>query len=172
MEKLTVCEKCLKSIPSNHNHGMSTAVWGPPAWLFLHCVVMGYPCCIKTKEDNQRKRDMYLFFETLGNVLPCKYCRKSYQEFMNELPIEPYLSSRQDLSYWLYIIHKKVNDKLNKPTLSFKKYNEMFEQYRANACKNGGCHNTLHKPKCKIKIVSQFPNSKKKRRSKRKSKRK
>ena len=91
---------------------------------------------------------------------------------MKEIPINGYLRCRRDLCYWLYLIHKKVNNKLEKSTESFEEYNKQFEQYRANSCQNGGCHQTLLKPQCKIKIVSSFSNKKKSRRRKRISKRK
>ena len=58
MEKLQFCSKCIELKASNHNHGMSTAVWGPPAWLFLHCIVLGYPCFIETEDDKQRQKDI------------------------------------------------------------------------------------------------------------------
>ena len=27
----------------NKDYGMITKIWGPPGWLFLHTVTMGYP---------------------------------------------------------------------------------------------------------------------------------
>jgi len=33
---------------------------------------------------------------------------------MEEHPIEPYLGSTLDVSYWMYMIHRLVNDKLRK----------------------------------------------------------
>ena len=47
-------------------------------------------------------------------TLPCKYCRKSFKKFLKELPIDNHLDSRDSLTYWLYLIHDKVNKKLIK----------------------------------------------------------
>jgi hypothetical protein len=54
------------------------------------------------------------FYESLGKVLPCKYCRDSFPIFMNELPIEEYGKSQKDMAYWAYLMHNKVNNKLRK----------------------------------------------------------
>ena len=59
---------------------MMTNVWGPPGWVFLHCITIGYPIKIdpKNKEHISRKKHTMNFFNSLGHVLPCKYCRESY----------------------------------------------------------------------------------------------
>jgi hypothetical protein len=44
--------------------------------------------------------------------LPCIYCRQSFHQYVRELPIDGYLGTNRDLSFWLYSIHNKVNDKL------------------------------------------------------------
>ena len=33
-------------IDPNVDNGMMTKVWGPPGWLFLHCLTFGYPYTI------------------------------------------------------------------------------------------------------------------------------
>ncbi len=123
----------------NIDNGMMTKVWGPPGWLFLHCISFGYPYYIndKNKDHINKRKDYKNFFNSLGYVLPCKYCRESYIEFIKETPIDKYLNSRKDLTKWLYIIHKKVNDKLGIPECQMPGYNEMtkvYEAYRAK-CK-------------------------------------
>lgn len=120
----------------NKQNGMMTKVWGPPGWFFLHSITFGYPDEIT--EDNVEKVQHYAnFFNSLGNVLPCKYCRNSYNEYIQEIPIENFLSSRDLLVEWLYLIHNKVNNKLGVskdciPTLDEVKLK--YEQYRAK-CK-------------------------------------
>jgi hypothetical protein len=77
------------------------------------------------------------FFNSLGNVLPCKYCRDSYNKYIVELPVEYFLKSRKDLTRWLYLIHNKVNEKLGVPACdipSFEAIEKTYDNYRAS-CK-------------------------------------
>jgi len=166
------------------NNGMQTNVWGPPGWVFLHSVTMGYPDKInpRKKEHIQRKKSTAKFFELIGDVLPCKYCRQSYKKFFKELPIKNFLNSREELFRWLYEIHNKVNHKLGVPACdipSFEKIYAQYESYRAKchkftskerkSRKEKGCTRPLHsksRKKCLIRIVDN------KSRSRRKSRRK
>jgi hypothetical protein len=122
-----------------NNNGMMTKVWGPPGWLFLHCVTFGYPYVIDEFDYThfQKRNDYKQFFTYLGKILPCRYCRESYNQYIKELPIDNFLGSRKDLCLWLYLIHNKVNDKLGVPKCdipSFKELQEKYESYRAE-CK-------------------------------------
>jgi hypothetical protein len=128
-----------RSKDSNADNGMMTKVWGPPGWLFLHCITFGYPYIIDEFDYThfQKKNEYKQFFNYLGKVFPCLYCRESYDKFMKELPIDNFLSSRKDLCLWLYLMHNKVNDKLGVPKCdipSFKELQQKYESYRAE-CK-------------------------------------
>jgi hypothetical protein len=93
------------------DQGQNTKVWGPPGWLFLHCIAQNFPW-----EPDQAKKDSYLkFFRLLGDVLPCRYCRDSYQQFIEEPCTkldESVVQNRKTMVKWLYSIHNKVNKKL------------------------------------------------------------
>lgn len=120
----------------NLDNGMMTKVWGPAGWLFLHCVAAGYPYKIDPDkpEHIEKQNDYYRFFYYLGKVLPCKYCRNSYEKFITELSPVNHLGSRRELSKWLYDIHNKVNDKLGVPDCEIPSYEEVeqtYEQFRA-----------------------------------------
>ena len=83
---------------SNKDNGMMTKIWGPPGWLFLHCITMGYPNKLDITDPKHlfRKDETKKFFESLGNVLPCRYCRDSYNEYIQRVPItDDILSSRE-----------------------------------------------------------------------------
>lgn len=126
-------------VDPNVDNGMMTKVWGPAGWLFLHCVSFGYPYAINPKNpDHKNKKEEYkVFFEKIGYILPCKYCRESYQDFIKELPIDNYLNTRKDLCMWLYLIHNKVNKKLGVPECDIPKFEEIqsiYESFRAK-CK-------------------------------------
>jgi hypothetical protein len=136
-----VCEKhgrfCdLSCKDPNVDNGMMTKVWGPAGWLFLHAITFGYPYAINPENPDHatKQEDYYKFFYYLGKVLPCKYCRESYQEFMNKLSPIDKLNTRKELTRWMYDLHNLVNDKLNVPMRerpSFEEVEKTYENYRA-----------------------------------------
>jgi hypothetical protein len=117
----------------NVDNGMMTKVWGPPGWLFLHCITFGYPYYIDMENDKHmvRMEATKRFFYNVGYVLPCKYCRESYKEFMAEIPIDNYLESRKSLTKWLYKMHNKVNRKLGVPDCAIPSFGEVVNEYEA-----------------------------------------
>ncbi len=128
----------------NATNGLMTNVWGPPGWVFLHAVTFGYPMNPKefdrehnlpegTTEERYR-----VFFEHAGYVFPCRYCRESYQDFIQEIPIES--ESREKLVVWLYKIHERVNKKLNKKNEPIESVIHRYESLRATCTKDKkGC---------------------------------
>ena len=141
-----ICEKhgqyCdLSCINPNVDNGMMTKVWGPAGWLFLHCITFGYPYVINpdNPEHQTKREDYYKFFYYLGKVFPCKYCRESYQQFLNILSPINKLQSRKELCRWLYDMHNLVNDKLNIPESerpTFEEVEANYELYRAKCLPN------------------------------------
>jgi len=121
------------------DNGMMTKVWGPTGWLFLHCVTFGYPYAINPEnpEHQTKAEDYYNFFYYLGKVMPCLYCRESYQDFFNDHDLRRHLQNRSQISEWLYTIHNRVNHKLGVPKCdipSFKDIIDKYESFRAR-CK-------------------------------------
>lgn len=95
--------------------GMSTKHWGPAAWKFLFTSIMGrYP--VKIDMNNAEhiliRNAFKSMLTSLQIVMPCIYCRESFKKFLLDLPIEPYLTGRIELMYWLYMMKDKVNNKL------------------------------------------------------------
>ncbi|CAM9702540.1 unnamed protein product [Ectocarpus sp. 6 AP-2014] len=96
---------------------MQAAVWGPVGWKFLHCVAHGFPedpvafDATNGKQTGTTAANYTRFFALVGHVLPCRYCRDSYQAYIAETP--PATSSRATLTKWLWDIHNKVNTKLD-----------------------------------------------------------
>jgi len=114
---------------------MDTRFWGPPGWTLLHTIAYSY--------NPKLKSEYNLFFTNLKYVLPCIYCRASYTEYIEDLPIENFLDTRDNFFYWLYQIHNMVNNKLrsqgllnwNNPNIEEvkNKYNDMSKEI--NQCK-------------------------------------
>lgn len=115
---------------------MNTKAWGKFAWPFLNFSVANY------SPSPENTFYMRQFFNSLGYVLPCKHCKKSYREFIKRRPVEDYLHSREALQYWLYMIHNDVNDKLRRqgdpipPNPSFKEVCAYYERFRAKCNPN------------------------------------
>ncbi len=107
---------------------MDTKFWGPDGWKLLHSIARNYP-----NNPSKQISDIYRdFFYTISSVLPCIYCRMSFKEYMDDIPIEQYLKNSTSLSKWLYKIHNKVNNKLRNQKLNDKKdpdFNEVYLRY-------------------------------------------
>jgi hypothetical protein len=143
--------------------GMQTRVWGPAGWLFLHSIAQNYPW----KPTEKQKKNYLHFFRLLGNVLPCRYCRESYQEFIKLPETElkrSVMTSRLTLVTWLYNIHNKVNEKLGiKCNETFKNVWEKYESFRSKCFKSPeiikkikkGCNDPMSgfRQKCIIDII-------------------
>jgi hypothetical protein len=110
---------------------MNVNEWGPGLWVSLHCMVLNYP--IEPTDEDKIKYKNY--FKSLQGMLPCKYCRNSYEIYFKYLPIDNYLDSRNGMCYWLYTLHNLVNEKVCKPCVSFKHSMEKYEQMRARCGK-------------------------------------
>lgn len=114
---------------------MQTKKWGPAAWEFVHTIAFNYP----DKPTMEDVNDYTVFFDYLGTQLPCKYCRESWANFRQELPIEPFLESGIHLGLWSYKMHNKVNNKLRNqgnPVPVDPTFNNIYDKYRA---KRGVC---------------------------------
>lgn len=96
-------------------NGMKTKFWGPHAWNFLFSAIAGsYPNKYDSNDKTHQKKakGFIQLFNSLKETLPCVYCRISYAQFVKEIPMKDYMSSRNSMMYWLYLLHDKVNQKL------------------------------------------------------------
>lgn len=117
------------------NNGLITSIWGPHAWESFHSITFGYPI---RPSDNQ-KNDYLNYFITLGKVLPCKYCRESYDKFIKQadtiLDINT-MQSREALTRWGHRLHDAVNRKLGVDYgVTYEELCYKYESYRAK-CTN------------------------------------
>ena len=129
----------LNSLPNNIS--MKTKIWGPTAWFFLHSAAMAYPKKIdpNNSEDLIVKKSMKEFLINFGNILPCPICGESYNRYIleNKYNIDNALDGRNELFYWTYIIHERVNDKLGVPVCDRPSYSEVIKKYYSFIAKNG-----------------------------------
>jgi len=71
------------------------------------------------------------FFKSLAFLLPCKYCRQSYRQYLRELDVASYGNGRR-LVEWVWRMKELVNDKLKKPLEDRLEY-PLFQR-RVNLC--------------------------------------
>jgi hypothetical protein len=71
----------------------------------------------------------------MGAVLPCCYCRESYQKFIRSEPTTLHygtMDGRHTLTRWLYNVHKRVNEKLGiKYLFTYQDLEAKYESFRA-----------------------------------------
>uniref|UniRef100_A0A6C0LTZ9 thiol oxidase n=1 Tax=viral metagenome TaxID=1070528 RepID=A0A6C0LTZ9_9ZZZZ len=85
---------------------MLPKIWGKYAWNFIHLVTLSYPDN-PTCED---KRQYYIFFTSLKNVLPCAKCKFNMEKHLKKFPLtDEILSSKQNLIKWAIDLHNVVN---------------------------------------------------------------
>jgi hypothetical protein len=91
---------------------MNTYIWGPPLWRLIHSVAY----CAKSEHADE----LALFFLSFKKVLPCIYCRKSFEEFEQILVVQHgnkrlgQIIQDNELFAWSYALHDLVNKKLDK----------------------------------------------------------
>ena len=106
--------------------GMKTKMWGPAMWVTLHVIAANYP----NNPTQEQKNNYKAFFISLGNILPCGYCRESYKFFSKLIPIDNYLVNSHYMQYWVYLIHNLVNQKLGVPQNSWPPFREVIAKYQ------------------------------------------
>jgi hypothetical protein len=86
--------------------------WGPYFWNTIHYTALGYPEDTPSVDIRAKYKD---FYEALGFVIPCMKCSKNYINHIREIPIDPFLVSRDMLFKWTVNIHNIVNKEIGKP---------------------------------------------------------
>jgi hypothetical protein len=139
------------------NNGILTRVFGPYLWGGLHCISFGYPL----EPTDIQKKEYKDFFCLLGKVLPCKYCRISYDEFINNGDTkltDQVMENRHTFTKWLYDLHNVVNNKLGvNYGVSYEDICERYESYRSKCTTNPkekGCITPLDLKAQSFKIAS------------------
>jgi len=121
----------------NKNNGLITKIWGGPTWVALHSITFGYPI----NPTEEQKETYFQYFNNVGDVLPCRYCRESYKEFINEdntnykLTMDV-MKNRETLTKWLYYLHNRINKKLGVDyRVTYNDVVNRYEAYRAKCSK-------------------------------------
>lgn len=129
-------DKLDQSLDESKSNGLITKIWGPHFWETLHCASAGYPL-EPTDLDKKNYKDFYI---SVGNVLPCRFCRESYKDFTTkeeETQInDSIFESRDNLMRWVYKLHERVNLKLGMTYgVTFDEVLDRLESFRAKCMK-------------------------------------
>jgi len=107
-------------------------VWGPHYWFFLHTVAMCYP----HRPNTITKKKYYDFIHNLPLFIPIENMASHFSQLLDQYPVSPYLDSRDAFIRWMHFIHNKINQRLEKPSISLSKfYEHYYEQYKPNDLK-------------------------------------
>lgn len=103
--------------------GVKTKAFGPPAWIVFEGVASLIDTCLAYNhfEHKDKMRKLAIeFFTLVGFIVPCIYCRISYQMFTDpvtcdaEMSIHRLLMLRNGAQRYVYNLHNCVNNKLKK----------------------------------------------------------
>lgn len=159
MNNKTFCKADYES-----SDGMLTSVWGPSMWHSMHIISFNYPVNPSLKQ----KKDYYRFFNSIKDVLPCKYCRENIKKNLKCVPLTmKTMENRKSLSLWVYKLHEVINKMLGKKSgLTYEDVKSRYENFRSRCLSNRkqrknktkkekGCVTPLYgkKSKCVINIV-------------------
>lgn len=97
---------------------IDTNQWGPWAWSLFHYISLHF-------NENIDKKSYYDFYKLFGELLPCLYCKKHYNDIF-DLTIDNI--KKEYLIHWTYEIHNKVREELEQECSSFKREN-LYEKY-------------------------------------------
>ena len=106
---------------------MNSNSFGPPLWEGLFFIAAGYD--LNETPKQVKNKDYREFFRTLGEVLPCRYCRESYRGFFQQLNIDRYFQMPScGVIKFVYDLKDCVNSKLKMQ--EHKALHEEFESLR------------------------------------------
>lgn len=95
---------------------MDPNIWGPLVWNIIFDVCWFLENYNKNIENTTWK-GICIFFQCWKWLLPCKYCRSSYKHFLNQM--NNYPPKGKGALLWGYKLKDLVNQKLNKPSISY-----------------------------------------------------
>lgn len=102
-------------------------IWGPHYWFFLHTISMSYPI----KPNAVTKKTYYEFIQNLHLFIPNEKISADFSKLLNKYPVLPYLDNRESFIRWMWFIHNKFNEKLEKKVLTLNEfYIQYYEQYK------------------------------------------
>jgi hypothetical protein len=86
---------------------MDTRFWGPSGWKLIHLTAQ------EPTRTGCHASAVLEWFHLLEFILPCKYCRASFHDYIRLQPLTLEIVTDTDkFQRWAFDIHNRVNDKL------------------------------------------------------------
>jgi hypothetical protein len=107
-------------------------VWGPHYWFFLHTISMTYP----HHPNAVTKKKYYEFIQNLPLFIPVDTMSSEFSKLIDQYPVTPYLDNRESFVRWTWFIHNKINQKLEKPTITLSEFHvKYYDAYKPKQLK-------------------------------------
>ena len=97
---------------------LNPEVWGPWYWGFLHTVAISY----HNFPNAETKKKYYQLIQSLPLFIPVESISTSFGKLLQLYPVSPYLDNKQSFIKWMHFIHNKINEKLEKPTITLDEF--------------------------------------------------
>jgi FAD-linked sulfhydryl oxidase len=117
-------------------------IWGPKYWFFLHTIAMCYP----NHPNAVTKKKYYEFIQNIPMFIPVENMANDFSKLLDEYPVTPYLDDRESFIRWVWFIHNKINEKLEKPKITLNDfYVKYYEEYKTTDVKMKEYYKTREK---------------------------
>lgn len=111
------------------NVNLDPKIWGPHYWFFLHTLAMCYP----NYPNEVTKKKYYDFIQNLPMFIPIEKIATQFTNLLDEYPVQPYLDNKESFIRWIWFIHNKINQKLEKPQIGLNEfYVNYYEEYKTS----------------------------------------
>jgi len=107
---------------------LNPKIWGPHYWFFLHTLAMCYP----NYPNDVTKKKYYDFIQNLPMFIPIDEISTQFILLLDKYPVQPYLDNRESFIRWMWFIHNKINEKLEKPKITLNDfYTKYYKEYKS-----------------------------------------
>ena len=108
--------------------GMHPDFFGRPWWFVMHVTAENFPLGDSPEEQN-RKRQTKVLFESMLLTLPCRTCRMNAQDLLPLLDRDFLTMTRRECQLLVFRLHNRVNKKLKKPVLPDSEFEKVVSLY-------------------------------------------
>jgi hypothetical protein len=106
---------------------LNPKIWGPHYWFFLDTVAMTYP----NHPNAVTKKKYYEFVHNIPLFIPVENMASEFSKLLDKYPVVPYLDNRESFIRWIWFIHNKINEKIEKPKITLNDfYIKYYEKYK------------------------------------------
>lgn len=102
---------------------IDASVWGPHYWWFLHTAAHNYP----THPTSIQKKIHYRLICHFHEFIPSRSMGVKFLKLVERYPVAPYLDDRAHFVQWVHFIHNKINERLEKPTMTLAEHYADFK---------------------------------------------